>query len=71
MRYQILATDYDGTIAHNGIVDASTVVALKNLLATGRHASRRVNQLYADHRTPVSAVDRRSGAAQYAAGNRP
>jgi len=36
MRYQILATDYDGTIAHNGIVDASTIVALKNLLATGR-----------------------------------
>jgi hypothetical protein len=36
MRYQILATDYDGTIAHNGIVDASTIVAFKNLLATGR-----------------------------------
>ena len=36
MRYQILATDYDGTIAHNGIVDASTIVALENLLATGQ-----------------------------------
>ncbi|MBU4264148.1 MAG: HAD-IIB family hydrolase [Proteobacteria bacterium] len=36
MRYQILATDYDGTLAHNGVVDAPTIAALKNLLATGR-----------------------------------
>ncbi|WP_428304278.1 HAD-IIB family hydrolase [Lacipirellula sp.] len=36
MRYQALATDYDGTIAHNGIVSESTVAALSNLLATGR-----------------------------------
>ena len=36
MRYQILATDYDGTLAHDGVVDAPTLVALKNLLATGR-----------------------------------
>ena len=36
MRYQALATDYDGTIAHNGRVDEQTVQALKDLLATGR-----------------------------------
>lgn len=36
MRYQALATDYDGTIAHNGVVSASTVAALRDLLATGR-----------------------------------
>ena len=36
MRYQILATDYDGTLAHDGVVDAPTIEALKNLLATGR-----------------------------------
>ena len=36
MRYQALATDYDGTIAHNGRVSDSAVAALKNLLATGR-----------------------------------
>lgn len=36
MRYQALATDYDGTIAHNGRVSEATVAALKDLLATGR-----------------------------------
>jgi len=36
MRYQILATDYDGTLALHGVVDASTIEALENLLATGR-----------------------------------
>jgi HAD superfamily hydrolase (TIGR01484 family) len=36
MRYQILATDYDGSLAHNGVVDAPTIEALENLLATGR-----------------------------------
>ena len=37
MRYQILATDYDGTLAHDGVVDAPAIEALENLLATGRH----------------------------------
>ena len=36
MRYQILAIDYDGTLAKNGVVDRSTVEALRRLLATGR-----------------------------------
>jgi HAD superfamily hydrolase (TIGR01484 family) len=36
VRYHALATDYDGTLAHNGRVDAPTVEALKQLLATGR-----------------------------------
>ncbi len=36
MRYQVLACDYDGTIAHDGKVDAPTVAALERLLATGR-----------------------------------
>jgi hydroxymethylpyrimidine pyrophosphatase-like HAD family hydrolase len=36
MRYHILATDYDGTIATDGAVDAATVEALRKLLATGR-----------------------------------
>ncbi len=37
MRFHALACDYDGTIAHNGRVDAVTIDALKRLLATGRH----------------------------------
>jgi hydroxymethylpyrimidine pyrophosphatase-like HAD family hydrolase len=36
MRYHLLATDYDGTIATDGNVAAETVTALQDVLATGR-----------------------------------
>src|SRR5438552_3869878 len=36
MRYLALACDYDGTLAHDGRVSASTVSALESLLASGR-----------------------------------
>ncbi len=36
MRYHVLATDYDGTIAKDGALDARTVEALRKLLGTGR-----------------------------------
>lgn len=36
MRYLALATDYDGTLAHHGSVDAPTLEALHRLRATGR-----------------------------------
>ncbi|MCI0381293.1 MAG: Cof-type HAD-IIB family hydrolase [Gemmataceae bacterium] len=36
MRYQVLACDYDGTLAHDGHVDAPTVRALEQLRARGR-----------------------------------
>src|SRR4051812_17675525 len=36
MRYHALATDYDGTLAHDGHVDRPTLAALEKLLATGR-----------------------------------
>jgi HAD superfamily hydrolase (TIGR01484 family) len=36
MRYHVLATDYDGTLAHHGRVDAATVEQLKRLIASGR-----------------------------------
>ncbi|MFH0785421.1 MAG: HAD-IIB family hydrolase [Pseudomonadota bacterium] len=36
MRYHVLATDYDGTLAQDGRVDAATVDSLRKLLATGR-----------------------------------
>jgi hydroxymethylpyrimidine pyrophosphatase-like HAD family hydrolase len=35
MRYQALATDYDGTIAHDGVVDAATIDALRRARAAG------------------------------------
>ena len=36
MRYHLLATDYDGTLATDGRVDGATESALKDVLATGR-----------------------------------
>src|SRR5258707_5732075 len=35
MRYHVLATDYDGTLAHQGRVQPTTLAALESLLATG------------------------------------
>jgi hydroxymethylpyrimidine pyrophosphatase-like HAD family hydrolase len=36
MRYFALATDYDGTLAHDGVVSSATITALERLRATGR-----------------------------------
>jgi HAD superfamily hydrolase (TIGR01484 family) len=36
MRYFALATDYDGTLAHDGVVSPTTVEALERLCETGR-----------------------------------
>ena len=36
MRYRALATDYDGTLAHDGVVDEPTVAALERLRRSGR-----------------------------------
>ena len=36
MRFHALATDYDGTIAHDGVVDDDTLAALERLKKSGR-----------------------------------
>lgn len=36
MRYLALATDYDGTLAHDGVVDEHTIEALERLTQSGR-----------------------------------
>jgi phosphoglycolate phosphatase (TIGR01487 family) len=36
MRYLVLATDYDGTLATHGVVDEATLAALMRLKASGR-----------------------------------
>ncbi len=36
MRYLLLATDYDGTLASHGRVSESTLAALKGVLSSGR-----------------------------------
>jgi hydroxymethylpyrimidine pyrophosphatase-like HAD family hydrolase len=38
MRYRVLATDYDGTLATHGEVEASTVASLRHLVQSGRKA---------------------------------
>jgi hydroxymethylpyrimidine pyrophosphatase-like HAD family hydrolase len=38
VRYTILATDYDGTLARDGVVHENTITALERLRATGRRA---------------------------------
>lgn len=37
MRYHVLATDYDGTLATDGRVDEPTLKAMNQFLASGRH----------------------------------
>lgn len=37
MRYHVLVTDYDGTLAQDGRVSAGTISALERLRASGRH----------------------------------
>ena len=34
--YQILAADYDGTLAHHGVVSPETLAAVKRLRASGK-----------------------------------
>lgn len=37
MHYRVLATDFDGTIAHHGVVEPTTLAALRRVRAAGRH----------------------------------
>jgi hydroxymethylpyrimidine pyrophosphatase-like HAD family hydrolase len=37
MKYRALACDYDGTLAHDGVVTASTAAAIDRFRASGRH----------------------------------
>src|SRR5580693_895089 len=36
MRYLALASDYDGTLAHDGVVDDATIRAIERLIHSGR-----------------------------------
>ena len=50
MHYAAFATDYDGTIAHDGVVDPPTIAALERLRASGRRlilvTGRELNDLF-------------------------
>ena len=52
-----LATDYDGTIAHEGVVDASTLAALRRFRASGRKLFLVTGRQFEELRTIFPAAD--------------
>src|SRR6266550_6840243 len=75
MRFLALATDYDGTLATEGVVDPQTVTALRRLAATGRKlilvTGRQLNDLlrvFPDARL-FDAVVAENGAVLYRPGS--
>jgi len=71
MRYLALATDYDGTLAHDGRVDGPTLAGLERLLASGRRlimvTGRELDDLAAtfDHLDLFERVVAENGAILY------
>jgi HAD superfamily hydrolase (TIGR01484 family) len=71
MRYIALATDYDGTLAHDGVVDPTTVAALGKLKQSGRRLILVTGRELADLErifTPLALFDRivaENGAVLY------
>lgn len=71
MRYLALATDYDGTIAHDGVVDVPTLAALDRLRASGRKlilvTGRELDDLFATfaHCDKFDRVVAENGALVY------
>ena len=71
MKYRVLATDYDGTMAHDGKVDDSTVAALRRvrdaglrlLMVTGRELSDLFNTF--DHSDLFDRIVAENGAVLY------
>lgn len=57
MRFEILATDYDGTLAHHGLVDPPTLEALERLRASGRRALLVTGREIEDLRLTFSRFD--------------
>ena len=51
MRFHALATDYDGTLAHNGIAGADAIEALRQLRKSGRRSIMVTGRSLADLRT--------------------
>ena len=57
MNYRALATDFDGTLAHDGRVSAETVSSLKALRASGRKAVLVTGRELPDLRQAFPALD--------------
>lgn len=76
MRYLALATDYDGTLAHDGRVTESTLTALESLRASGRKLIMVTGRELTDLKTvfpPLELLDRvvvENGSLLYNPGTR-
>jgi HAD superfamily hydrolase (TIGR01484 family) len=71
MRYHALAADYDGTLAHHGVIDAPTWAALRRLKEAGRKlvmvTGRQLDELLGllDHPDLFDRVVAENGALVY------
>src|SRR6266852_8034272 len=71
MRYAVLASDYDGTLAHDGLVNERTLASLKKLRESGRKLllvkGRRLDDLFAtfEHTGEFDLVVAENGARRY------
>src|SRR5437762_6641756 len=76
MRYFVVATDYDGTIATHGRVDDATLAALERVKASGRRLVPVTGRHLADLSTVFTQLDlfdkavAENGALLYAPGTR-
>ena len=76
MRYLALASDYDGTLAHDGLVDEPTLAALRRLLESGRRlvlvTGRELHELQSvfPHLELFERVVAENGALLYRPGTR-
>jgi HAD superfamily hydrolase (TIGR01484 family) len=57
MRYHAVACDYDGTLAHNGLVNEETVAALERLRSSGRRLIMVTGREMGDLRQRFSRLD--------------
>ena len=57
MRYRVFATDYDGTLAHHGVVEPHAIAALERLRASGRKAFMVTGRELEDLRQIFSRLD--------------
>jgi hypothetical protein len=57
MRYKVLAVDYDGTLAKDGVVDGATLSALDQLLASGRRLLMVTGRELPDLRSTFARLD--------------
>jgi HAD superfamily hydrolase (TIGR01484 family) len=58
VKYRALACDYDGTLAHDGVVTAATVDALDRFRASGRHLIMVTGRELPDLKTVCHVLDR-------------